>query len=323
MTLRAGHYRAIQLFYDDGSPVLGPGNREVWVTRCGAELLGTRTDGGDATKNIATFLGIRRKTVAPSGPLTPVTSPGDVGTPGSGFEPGQGQIQGDGEGSLLTVGGGKLIVPEDKEIWVVKPCTRTPGPPPGPFPPGAHIATPLHATHDHGSGPLAVYADGCVECEAPRRYRCLTGTCVEDANGEYASLDECEQFCQRPPTPLCGFNGYPAPTYWLVDLGEYTCDIVFPPPPPNCRLLRRFQLLDVLEFRLGNSCAWRNSAQSPNLSIRLAMQGASLTVTSQVGQGTTTWATNTFSGYGRQTLQRTGTNPLCPNSPLTITAEPL
>jgi hypothetical protein len=206
MTLRAGHYRGIQLPNDDGTPVIGPGGREVWVTRCGAELLGTRTDGGDATKNIAYRLGTRVHTVEPTpvpgpspGPPTVILGPGGGFLPvGGGFQGGEG---GDGGAGTQALGGGGRVVPEDKEVWVVKPCTRTPGPPLGPFPLGNHLAANLHATHDDGTGPRAVYADGCVECEVP---------------------------CP-PPEPTCPYVGRPSTWFFVfngVRRGCPTCDLL-------------------------------------------------------------------------------------------------
>lgn len=185
MSLRPGQYRAIQLFYDDGTPVIGPGGREIWITRCGAELLGNRTDGLAAANNIALRLGTRVKTVR-SRPVGPVP-PGGGGTvigPGGGLAPftlGGGQGfggdepdtllvsdsggEGSGDGPGILAGG--RIVRDDREVWVVKPCTRTPGPPLGPFPLGNHVSVPLGATYDDGTGARAVYADGCVECIIP------------------------------------------------------------------------------------------------------------------------------------------------------------
>lgn len=111
MTLRAEYYRVQQLFHGDGTPVMFQG-KEVWVTRCGQEITGNRTDGLP-------------------GNMHPVL---------------------------------RLSTSPDTEVWVTKPCTRTPGPPLGPFPLGNHLATPLGASYDDGTGARAVYADGCVEC---------------------------------------------------------------------------------------------------------------------------------------------------------------
>lgn len=184
MTLRANHYRVVQLFNEDGTPIIHAG-REVWATRCGMEFLGQRTDSLPANMHPVTFLETHRKTVGSRPVGAPSPDFGEIGTPpppqpigggliiqggAGGFSEPEGG--GGGPGTAGIGGGRRILVSEDREVWVSRPCTRTPGPPLGPFPLGAHVAAPLKVQHSGRD----VYADGCNEClEPPPDLVCCPG----------------------------------------------------------------------------------------------------------------------------------------------------
>jgi hypothetical protein len=166
MTLRVGQqYRGYRILNGDGTPVVDTDGAELWVTRCGLEVMGNRTDGLSGNMHPVVKLGTLKRTADPTPGPSPspgdvVLGPGGLFLPvGGGFAGGQG-----GGGPGIAVGGEGRVIEQDLEVWANRTCTRAPGPPLGPFPEGQHMGVPLRGATDAG---LALFADGCVECEVP------------------------------------------------------------------------------------------------------------------------------------------------------------
>lgn len=146
------NYRSVRLIDDEG-PFFRDG-KEVWVSRCGLEWLGPRSDLLPGNMHPAVFLTLLKAKLQ-ARELRGFGAPAGAQNPAGGF----GSIQSYGPGVAAQL---VPLLSADREVWVNNTCI--PVGDPAAIPLGMHLGVPLKTTHDLGSGSRSVFVGSCVEC---------------------------------------------------------------------------------------------------------------------------------------------------------------